>query len=200
MGRDPVAMMNRVMAYWLLNAMKSVKKADRGKVLARLMVKLGSGSKLPATRRKRAKVVNEMQNTRAAAVINMMNYGNARALRKAGNATGYFRLAKLWASRRQFATGLHKSGFLAGLQARRAPTDGSKPPRYTKYKTGESPSPTMTPDGIRMEVTNMAGIIAELFPNAFENGAKELTARLAGLMMADMLKAQRAAGLNAKST
>ncbi len=198
LGRDPVAIMNRVMSYWLLNAMKSVKKADRGAVAARLMEKFGTGSKLPATRRKRAKVVNEMQNTRAAVLINMLDYGNARALRKAGDATGYFRLAKLWMMRRQFATGYHKSGFLEGLRVRRAPTDGSKPPRYTKYPTGESPAPTVTADWIRMEVTNMAGMIAELFPNAFEVGAMELTSRLTGLMMADMIKAQNTAGLNAK--
>ena len=196
-GRDPMAIMNRVMAYWLLNAMKSVKKADRAEVLQILMNKRGIGSKLPATRRKRAKVVNEMQNTFAAAKINIIDYGNARALRKAGDATGYFRLAKLFTARRQFATGYHKSGFLEGLRARRAPTDGSKPPRYTKYPTGESPAPTATADWIRMEVTNMAGLIAELFPGAFEVGAMELTARLSGLMMEDMLKAQRAAGLNA---
>lgn len=120
LGRDPVAMMNRVMSYWLLNAMKSVKKADRAEVLQILMNKRGMGSKLPATRRKRAKVVNEMQNTFAAAKINIIDYGNARALRKAGDATGYFRLAKLFTARRQFATGYLKSGFLEGLRVRRA--------------------------------------------------------------------------------
>ncbi len=197
-GKDIIRTMNRIMSYWLLNAMRRVPRESREEIGAYLMTKVSTGTRLPATRRKRAAVVEEMRNTMAAIIINKTDYGNARALRKAGNSTGYFQLARTYQRRRQFSGGFLKSGFLEGLRVRRAPTDGSKPPNYRKHATGDSPAPTVTPNEIAMQVSNFAGLIGELFPGAFNDGLAELNARLSSLMLQDLLTGANTAGLNAK--
>lgn len=195
LGKDPVKSMNMVMSYWLLNAMRTVAgpKSSRAQITAYMMRKIRD-TPLPASRRKRAAVVDEMRNTMAMLIAAKKNI---KGFRQAKGSQGY-KIARGIRNAASFSSGYLRFGFMEGLKARQTRGEGQMP-RYRK-PAGSSPPPQITEDQIRMEVTNFASVIGELFPNAFEVGAIELLGRLNAIILADMIKAQNAAGLTAKST
>ncbi len=193
-GKDIVRTMDRLMGYWLLNAMKNIKspKSSRDQIRAYLMQKVRN-TPMPATRRKRAAVVDEMRNTMAMMIVAAKNIKGART---AKGSQGY-KIARNFRNQSVFSSGYIKSGFLPGLRKRRAGTDGSTLPRYGKYP-GDSPDAISTPDEISMRVTNFAQMSGELFPGAFDEGLVELNARTSQWLLQDLLNGQNNAGLNSK--
>ncbi len=198
-GKDPRKTMARLMVAWLLNALSHTPREDGNEIYMYLtgLTRLSE----PKTRRKRAKVVDEFRNTLAAAIINHRDYKGARAMRKAGNVSGYYQLARKYANARKFSAGLHQAGFMTGVRFLRRMTSVrvgqmEKTPKY-KHEPGGIES-YYSPNQLRLEASNFAKIIAEIAPNAFEQGAAKTAMFFNQFLQDDQLAEMKTAGLNAK--
>lgn len=194
-GKDPRKTMARLMVNWLLNALKNTPKGDGNEIYLYLtgQTKLDNSRQ---TRRKRAGVVSEMRNTLALAIINNTNYKGARNIK----GTSYYQLAKKYAQARKFSAGLHQAGFMTGVRFLRrmgyVRASGEKTPKY-RHEPG-SIETNFSPDNLTIEATNFAKIIADIAPNAFENGARELQGYLQTYLANDLVTEMNRTGLNAK--
>ena len=185
-GKDPVRVLRRLMSYWLLNALKNTKREDATEIVAELMTK----TRIRGTRKKRqSKLYQDMRDTFAVLLVLKTNYKGA----KTAKAADLFKIAKKFVANRKFSSGLHRAGFVPALKSLRT-RPGERLPRY-KNEPGEMAKITETDDVTSIIATNFAKVIAEIAPNAFEEGGAELQQKLSGYLISDMLDAQKAAGL-----
>ncbi len=188
-GKEPVRILRRLMSYWLLNALKRTDRADAAGIVSELMTK----TRIRGSRKKRkSKLYEDMRDTLAVLYVLKTNYKGAKTAKEAD----LYKIAKRFVASRKFSSGLHRAGFVPALRSLRT-SAGERLPRY-KNEPGEMAKQTETVDGVSIEATNFAKIIAEIAPNAFEDGGAELAQRLSGYLLQDMLDAQRAAGLLVK--
>lgn len=192
LGKNPRRTMGRLMGNWVLNALKRTRKADKAAILEHWM-KPSTRGRLPSTRAKRSKLAHEMAETQAIAYVRFINYGGKA---KSLSFQDLRILARKFVKARVFSAGIHKAGYIPALRVLRQAA-GERPPRY-KNEPGTEPKWTENPHRLSVEVMNFANIIAELAPNAFEDGAAELQGFLQGYLAKDLVEGLNNAGVNAK--
>ena len=190
-GKDPRRSMARIMVDWLFQAMKHTPPSGTDEIVQYLMQKARVRS--TTTRRKRAKVVNDMKDTMALVIIRHNNYKGARSL----SNLELSKLAKKFVSRRVFSAGLLKSGFFPAIRALRK-NPKQRGPDYKKSPTGRLTPFAYSSDGITLAATNFAKKIAEIYPNAFEDGMSSVSSRFATYLADDMAAELAAAELSKK--
>ena len=145
------------------------------------------------TRRKRAAIVHEMQDTLALAIVKSgkIEKWNAKGLPNLEAS----KMAKKYIGARRYSAGFLKAGFFPALRALQTGPKGEKGPRYRKHPPGELIPFKMTADEITLGATNFATFIAEKYPDAFEKGMPAVIEKLTYFLQIDMLAEQEAAGL-----
>ena len=193
-GKDPRRSMRRIMVDWLFKAMENTPPAQKDEIVFYYMGLTRLSGK---TRRKRAAVVHEMQDTLALAIVRSGKYKkwNAKSLSNIEAS----KMAKKYVAARRFSTGFHKAGFFPALKELKSGFNNEKGPRYTKNPPGELVPFRMTPNEITLAATNFATFIAEKYPNAFEQGMPAVIQRLTGFLQKDMIDEMKAANLDAKA-
>lgn len=189
-GKDLRKTMERLMGYWVLNALKNTAKAKREEIIAYYMQ--SARGRLPKTRKGRSKAAHEMSETLAIVIIRHINYEGARFM----SFEDTRKKARVWIGRRAFAAGVHRAGFLPALRVLRK-SAGERLPRF-RHESGTPPEWTETPDQVALAVTNFTKVIGEIAPLAFESGGMELQGFLGAYLSADLIKEMNNAGLNAK--
>lgn len=195
-GKDPRRSMRRIMADWLFQAMNHAPPADTSEIVAYLMQPAkGKENRMGPYRRKRSKVVHEMQNTLALLIVRSGKYPK----RDASNLSSIEanKMAKKWVNSRKFSAGFLKAGFFPPIRELREPNK-EKGPRY-KNAPGALIPFKLTPNEITLAATNFATFIAEKYPNAFEQGMPAVIQRLTGFLQKDMIDEMKAANLDAKA-
>ena len=189
LGKDMLKTMSRIMAYWTLNALKRTPMANKQDITDYYMYKI----RHRGIRKKNAtKLYCEMTDTLA--VLLKLWYGESDGdnTRYATTNAELQRMAKRYIAKKRFAAGMHRAGYLPALKELRT-RPGQPLPKLKNYPGAIERK--MDKDELSIVATNFAKVIAEIAPNAFEDGGAILAERLSEYLIQDMLDAQKAAGL-----
>jgi hypothetical protein len=193
-GKDVRKTMERIMGYWVLNALKVTRKAAKEDIRNHWMAPYTKkGTRPPRTRKARSKMAHEMEETQALVVVRFINY---KGIGRTATFAELKKLARTFVARRVFSAGIHRAGYIPALRRLRQAA-GERPPKY-KNEPGTEPQFTETPDTLALSVTNFAKVIAEIAGEAFTYGGVELQGKLAAYLTEDIIKAMNRSGLNAK--
>ena len=191
-GKDPRRSMIRIMTDWVFKAMAHAPPADTDDIVLYYMGLTRLSGK---TRRKRAAIVHEMQDTLALAIVRSGKYKQYQG-RGLPNLEAS-KMAKKYVGARRYSAGLLRSGFFPALRALKASTKGEKGPKYKKSPPGALIPFKETANELTLGAINFATYIAEQYPDAFEQGMPAVIDRFTTYLHEDMIKEQQAAGLAA---
>jgi hypothetical protein len=203
-GKDLIVTVRKVMKYLVSFAIAKIPKGDPEKIRAQLSRIVRTHERLGSLNvRGKNRAANQWRGTMAARVIFKLNWQDARLDAAFGDIEAYYKKAALFASRRRFAAGFHRSGLREAVLRLRAGSGAGRLPKFRQQPGlyDEQLSESLT--GILVESwARAAGKDAkdptQLYPDVFELAMPEVDRQFAKFLEADMHAAAVREGFTVK--